>query len=126
MGRENGIADEGRVEGLPVYTIHKGVDRPLEFKGLQGAYIGWLAGLAVGVLLSFGLLHLLGVNAWLGIVLVLAGGGLGVMRLQRLSQRYGAHGRMKRSAQRALPGSLRSYSRKAFIQLYSDGAGSVR
>ena len=117
---------QGPVDGLPVYTIHKGVDRPLEFKGLQGAYIGWLAGLAIAVLLGFGLLHLLGVNAWLGILLVLAGGGLGVMRLQRLSQRYGPHGRMKRSAQRALPGSLRSHSRKAFIQLYSDGAGSVR
>jgi Domain of unknown function (DUF4133) len=125
MDQQKRTPDEGRVAGLPVYTIHRGVDRPLEFKGLQGTYIGRLAALAIGVLVGFGLLHWLGVNAWLGIVLVLGGGGLGVMRLQRLSQWYGPHGRMKRSAQMALPLYLRCFSRKAFIQLYSDGTGSA-
>jgi len=113
------------MSSLQTFTIHKGVNRPVEFKGLQGGYLVGLAGLAVGMLIGFGVLHAIGVNSWLGVVLTLGGGGLGMMRLYRLSRVYGQHGRMKRSAQRALPKALVSYSRKAFIQLYSDGTGVV-
>ena len=114
------------METKQVFTIHKGMDRPVEFKGLQGRYLIGLVGIAVSVLVAFGILHVIAVNSWLSILLALGGGGLGIMRLYRLNKIHGQYGRMKRSAQRALPGSLVSYSRKAFIQLYSDGTGSVR
>jgi Domain of unknown function (DUF4133) len=108
------------------FTIHKGVNRPLEFKGLQGRYLVGLAGLAVGSLAGFGVLHALGANAWLSILMALGGFGFGIMQLYRLNRVYGQFGRMKRSAQRALPSSLVSYSRKIFTQLLSDGTGSLR
>jgi Domain of unknown function (DUF4133) len=114
------------MDGRQTFTIHKGVNRPLEFKGLQGRYLIGLAGVAVGTLVGFGILHAVGINSWLGVLLALGGGGLGIMRLYRLNAKYGQYGRMKRSAQEGLPGALISYSRRVFIQLYSDGTGGVR
>jgi Domain of unknown function (DUF4133) len=113
------------MDSKQTFTIHKGVNRPLEFRGLQGRWLVGLTGLAVGTLLGFGILHANGVNSWLGVLLALGGGGLGIMRLYRLNGLYGQHGRMKRSAQRALPKALVSYSRKIFTQLYSDGTGGI-
>jgi Domain of unknown function (DUF4133) len=114
------------MDSRQTFTIHKGVNRPLEFKGLQGRYLIGLAGTAVGTLVGFGVLHAIGINSWLGVLLALGGGGLVIVRLHRLNRIHGQYGRMKRSAQRALPKALVSYSRKAFIQLYSDGTGGVR
>ena len=114
------------MDNRQIFTIHKGVNRPLEFKGLQGRWLLGLAGVAVGTLAGFGVLHAIGINSWLGVLLSLGGGGLGIMRLYRLNRIYGQYGRMKRSAQRSLPGSLVSYSRRTFTQLYSDGTSLVR
>ena len=39
------------------YPMFKGLQRPLEFMGLQGRYIYWAAGTAGGTLLGFMLLY---------------------------------------------------------------------
>ncbi len=40
-------------EFYPSYSIFKGLQKPLEFMGLQGRYIYWAAGTAAGALLGF-------------------------------------------------------------------------
>jgi Domain of unknown function (DUF4133) len=108
------------------FTIHKGVDRPLEFKGLQGRYLIGLAAVAIATLIAFGVLHAVGINSWLGVCLALSSGASAIQYLYRLNKKYGQYGRMKQSAQRALPKSLANYSRKQFIKLYSDGTSNIR
>ncbi len=57
---------------FPEYPIFKGLQRPLEFMGVQGRYIYWAAGTAGGAIIGFIIIYcLLGFIAGL-IVLVAA------------------------------------------------------
>lgn len=74
------------------YIIHKGVQRPIEFKGLRGQYIVYAGALLAGDIVLFALLYLGGVNshACLGIVGGL--GAVGIRQIYQLSHRYGEYG----------------------------------
>lgn len=100
-----------------IYQINKGVSRPIEFRGLYGQYIGYLAGGLVLLLLSFALLYILGVP--LVVVLpVILGLGTGLFfAVTRLSKRFGVHGLEKFMAKRGLPDYIRFSSRKVFTGL---------
>ena len=100
-----------------MYIIHKGINKPLEFKGLKAQYIWHLAGSAVGVLVVYGVMHLSGVNDYLGVPLALGFGGLLIARVYGVSRKYGQYGLMKKEARKAVPGALLSRSRKMFTQL---------
>lgn len=65
------------------YPIFKGLQRPLEFMGLRGRYIGWAAGTVGGALLVFILLFTtVGfVVALIGTVITL-GAGVGFIALK--------------------------------------------
>lgn len=97
-----------------VYTINKGVNRPVEFRGLKGQYIWWMAGGIVGLLAVFAALYIVGVNPFVCIAMVGAGGFVLFWQVYRLSRRYGVHGWMKRGAARRLPVRIRSGTRKVF------------
>ncbi|MCR8556947.1 DUF4133 domain-containing protein [Mucilaginibacter sp. BJC16-A38] len=100
-----------------VYSINKGIGRAITFKGVKAQYIGYLAGSLVALLVLFAVLYICGVNTYACLVLVLGSGTYMVLRIFRLSHRYGEHGLMKRNARRSLPVYLKFRSRKIFIHL---------
>ena len=99
------------------YEINKGVNRPIEFRGLKGQYIYILAiGLAV-LLVTFSILYIAGVPVLLLVpVVVLAGSGL-FLGVYRYSHKYGQHGLSKALAQKQVPSAIISRDRKIFICL---------
>jgi hypothetical protein len=102
---------------MPVYQINKGINKPIEFKGLKAQYIGYLAGGLVGLLVLFAVLYIAGlpIFACIGVIASL-GSGL-FYQVFRLSHKYGQYGLMKHAARRYLPGYLKFNSRKLFTRL---------
>lgn len=100
-----------------VYPINKGINKPIEFKGLRAQYIWYLGGGLLILLIVFAVLYIGGVNTFicLGIILI-AGTGL-FMYVYRLSHKYGEYGMMKTIAKRNIPTVIKSYSRKVFTGL---------
>lgn len=98
-----------------VFTINRGVNRPIEFRGLRGQYIWWLAGGLVSLLGLFAILYIAGVNPFVSLGLVGFAGLVLFSQVYRLSRRYGEHGLMKKMAARRVPRGLRSGSRKLFF-----------
>lgn len=102
---------------MPVYQINKGINKPIEFKGLKAQYIGYLAAGLVGLLILFAVIYIAGLPVSLCIlVLAVLGGGL-FYKVYRLSHKYGQYGLMKRTAARYLPAYLKFSSRKLFTRL---------
>ena len=99
-----------------VYKVNKGINKPIEFRGLKAQYIWWLGGGLVILLILFAILYVIGVNTFfcVGLILIL-GTGL-FMQVNRLSNKYGEHGMMKDIAKRAVPKIIKSYSRKVFFK----------
>lgn len=100
-----------------VYNINKGINRPIEFKGLKAQYIGYLGGGLVVLLILFSVLYIIGVNMFLCVGLILILGTLLFTFVYRISHRYGQHGLMKKAAKRSVPSQVLCASRKLFIQL---------
>lgn len=100
-----------------VYSINKGINQPITFQGLKAQYIGYLAAGLVGLLITYAVLYICGVNTWLCLGLVAGSGVSLVMTVTRLSKKYGAHGLLKRNARGKLPYSLRFRSRRVFTKL---------
>lgn len=98
-----------------VYAINKGINRPIEFRGLQAQYIGWLAGGLLVLLILFAVLYLTGVNAFLCVGIILPAGAGWWLYMLRFSKRYGAYGLMKKLARRQLPRVIKSSHRKLFF-----------
>ncbi|MFA6245357.1 MAG: DUF4133 domain-containing protein [Mucilaginibacter sp.] len=102
---------------MPVYQINKGINKPIEFKGLKAQYIGYLAGGLVGLLVLFASIYICGLPVYLCILTIsVLGTGL-FYQVFKLSHKYGQYGLMKRSAKRYLPGYLKFNSRKLFTRL---------
>jgi hypothetical protein len=97
------------------YTINKGVNRPVEFRGLKGQYIWWLGGGIVGLLALFAGMYIAGVNPFGCIAMVGLAGTVLFIRVYRLSRVYGEYGWMKKMAARRIPARIRSGSRKIFF-----------
>src|SRR5687768_9634918 len=100
-----------------IYKINKGINKPIEFRGLKAQYIWYLGGGLLILLIVFAVLYICGINTFicLGIILI-AGTGL-FMYVYRLSHKYGEHGMMKAIAKRSIPAVVKSYSRKTFTAL---------
>ena len=102
---------------MPVYNINKGINKPIEFKGLKAQYIGYLAGGLVGLLILFAVLYIAGMPLYGCILIVGTSGGALFYQVFALSHKYGQHGLMKRRTIRFLPGYLKFNSRKLFTRL---------
>lgn len=73
----------------PEYPIFKGLQRPLEFMGIQGRYIYWAAGTAGAAIIGFILAYcLLGFVAGLIVLVIAIGGGTSTIFLK---QKRGLH-----------------------------------
>jgi hypothetical protein len=100
-----------------VYTVNKGINKAIEFKGLKAQYITYLAVGLIVLLLLFVVLHICGLNMWLCLVLVGGSGAALFLEVFKLSARYGEHGLMKLRARRALPSCLKFRGRALFLGL---------
>ena len=100
-----------------VYQINKGINRPIEFKGLKAQYIWYLGGGLLALLIIFAILYIIGIPPILCVLVILiAGTGL-FIHVYKLSRKYGQHGMMKELAKRSIPPVIKIRSRKLFTNL---------
>lgn len=100
-----------------VYTINKGINKPIEFKGLKAQYIWYLGGGLLGLLILFAILYICGVNTFVCLGIIIIAGTALFIHVYKLSHKYGEHGMMKALAKRSIPSVVKSYSRKTFTGL---------
>lgn len=89
----------------------------MEFQGLKGQYIAYLAVGLVTLLILFALLYIAGVNMYLCLFLVLGSGATLFMTVFHLSHTYGQYGLMKKRAKGRIPAFLKFRSRQTFFKL---------
>ncbi|MDQ2753459.1 MAG: DUF4133 domain-containing protein [Bacteroidota bacterium] len=99
-----------------IYSINRGINRPLEFRGLQGQYIWYLESGLVAVLILFSVLYIAGVNAYVSVLIGLGSGGFVFFFVYRINNKYGQHGLSQKKAQSKIPMIIKSYSRKFLIK----------
>jgi len=99
-----------------VYKINKGINKPVEFKGLKAQYIWYLGGGLVILLIVFTILYVMGFDTFFCLGLIAVLGAILFVQVYKLSNRYGEHGMMKKVARRAVPKIIKSYSRKPFCK----------
>jgi len=100
-----------------VYTINKGINKPIEFKGLKAQYIWWLAGGILVLLIVFAILYISGVNTFISLGIIALLGTALFIRVYAISRKYGEHGMMKAIAKRSVPKAVKVYSRTVFTNL---------
>ena len=93
-----------------VYKINKGINKPVEFKGLKAQYIWYLGGGLVALLVLFAVIYICGVNIFICLPLIVSLGTALFMYVYKLSRTYGEYGLMKKMAKRAVPKVIKSYS----------------
>lgn len=100
-----------------VYSINKGINKPIEFKGLKAQYIGYLGAGLVVLLVLFSVLYITGVNMFICLGLILILGTVLFVFVYKISHQYGQYGLMKKAAKRSVPSQVLCASRRLFIQL---------
>ncbi|HEX7358346.1 MAG TPA: DUF4133 domain-containing protein [Ignavibacteriaceae bacterium] len=100
-----------------VYQINKGINKPIEFKGLKAQYIMYLGIGLVVLLLLFGIMYMLGIHLLICLIITGILGSTLFLLTFRLSHQFGEHGLLKFLAKRKIPTFLKSSSRQLFIQL---------
>lgn len=95
-----------------VYTINKGINRSIEFKGLKAQYIWWLGGVVVGLLVLFAVLYFIGLHTYICLGLIAGTGLFSVHKIYVMSNQYGEHGLLKKIAKRNVPRCLQSKGRR--------------
>ena len=99
-----------------IYKINKGINKPIEFRGLKAQYIWYLGGGLVILLILFAILYIIGVNTFFCVGIIVILGTVLFMHVYTLSDKYGEHGMMKKVAKRGVPSTVKSYSRKVFCK----------
>ena len=83
------MAEQKEQDMLPEYPVFKGLQKPLEFMGLQGRYIYWAAGAIGGAIVGFIIAYLvIGFLAGLVTLVIVAGAGAGLIFVK---QKRGLH-----------------------------------
>jgi len=106
-----------------VYKINKGINRPIEFRGLKAQYIVYLAIGLVLLLLVFAIMYISGLTMYVCLPLTTGLGMTLFVMVYRLSDRYGQFGLMKVLAARAIPTCIHVRTRKPFINLQTNAHG---
>ena len=95
-----------------VYKINKGINKPIEFKGIKAQYIVYLGVGLLLLLILFAVMYLMGANTYATLFIVVDF-GIGLFAwVRKLSNKYGEHGMMKNAARRGLPKVITCRSRK--------------
>ena len=100
-----------------IYQINKGINKPLEFKGLRAQYIGYLGAGLVALLLLFTILYICGISIYICLVVIIILGSVLFTWVYKYSHKYGRHGLMKKAASKAIPPYIISRSRTTFTGL---------
>ncbi|MBS1977846.1 MAG: DUF4133 domain-containing protein [Bacteroidetes bacterium] len=100
-----------------VYKINKGINKPIEFKGLKAQYIAYLAIGLIGLLVLFAILYIAGVNMFFCLALVVTLGSIHFMTVYRMSDKYGQYGLLKKLAVGSIPDAITGRTRKIFLHL---------
>jgi Domain of unknown function (DUF4133) len=100
-----------------IYSINKGINKSIEFRGLRAQYIWYFGGLVICLMVLFAFMYIAGAGTIICLGLNGALGAFGGIKIFTLSRRYGEHGMMKAIAKRQVPKVLKSYSRKFFQNL---------
>lgn len=100
-----------------VYKINKGINKPIEFKGLKAQYIGYLGVGVILLLILFAILYISGVNMFVCLGLIAVLGTLLFVVVYKMSDSFGQHGLLKKLAKRNIPKYLVCRSRKIFFEL---------
>lgn len=104
-----------------VYQINKGINKPVEFKGLKAQYIWYLGGGLVVLLIVFAVLYICGLNTFICLALIIGMGSALFMYVYRMSRTYGEYGMMKKIAKKAVPKVIKNFSnRKIKNQLLNE------
>lgn len=103
-----------------VYNINKGINKPIEFKGLKAQYIGYLGAGLVVLLVLFSILYITGVNMFICLGLTLVLGTVLFALVYKISNQYGQYGLMKKAAKRSIPSHLFCASRNLFVHLSNE------
>lgn len=98
-----------------VYQINKGINKPIEFKGLKAQYIWYLGGGLLALLVLFAILYICGLNSFICLGIILISGTALFMHVYKLSHKYGQYGMMKSLAKRSIPKLVRNHTRKIFF-----------
>jgi Domain of unknown function (DUF4133) len=99
-----------------VYHINKGINKPIEFRGLKAQYIWYLGGGLVGLMIIFAVMYISGMSPYLCVGLILIAGTILFMYVYKLSNTYGEQGMMKKIAKGSIPKVIKSYNRKLFVK----------
>lgn len=99
-----------------IYQINKGINQPIEFRGLKAQYIWYLGGGIVGLLVLFAVMYIIGIPSLLCICIILILGVLLIVKVYRFSNSYGEHGLMKALAAKKVPKVIKCYSRQVFFK----------
>ena len=100
-----------------VYNINKGINKPIEFKGLKAQYIGYLGAGLVVLLVLFSILYLIGINMFICLGLILTLGTILFVFVYNISNKYGQYGLMKKAAKRSIPTQVLCVNRRLFTSL---------
>jgi hypothetical protein len=100
-----------------VYQINKGINKPIEFRGLKAQYIWYLGGGLLALLILFAILYICGVNTFICLAVIVSLGVALFMYVYKLSHAYGEYGMMKKIARKGVPKLLKANSRKIFIEM---------
>lgn len=103
-----------------VYKINKGINKPIEFRGLKAQYIMYLGVGLLLVLIVFAVLYVIGINMFVCLAMALILGTGLFMTVYQMSARYGQYGLTRKLAARNIPSRIRFKSRKVFLQLHKN------
>ncbi|KVV16209.1 DUF4133 domain-containing protein [Flavobacterium sp. TAB 87] len=97
-----------------VYKINKGINQSIEFKGLKAQYIWYLGGGVVVLMILFAVLYILGLPSLLCVGFIGVSGVVLVLKVYKMSSKYGEYGLMKAIAYKQTPKRIKVKSRKIF------------
>jgi hypothetical protein len=98
-----------------VYQINKGINQSIEFKGLKAQYIWYLGGGVVALMILFALMYIAGLPSLVCVAVIGISGTVLVVRIYKMSSKYGEFGMMKAIARKQIPKNVKTYSRRIFI-----------
>ncbi|SOD17683.1 DUF4133 domain-containing protein [Pedobacter xixiisoli] len=98
-----------------LYEINKGINKSIEFKGLKAQYIWYMGTGALGLLILFAILYIIGIPSLVCLMTVAILAGVLLSKVYAMSNKYGEHGLMKALARKQVPKVIKINSRSIFI-----------
>ncbi|WP_341836807.1 DUF4133 domain-containing protein [Chitinophaga pollutisoli] len=100
-----------------IYSINKGINKPIEFKGIKAQYILYLAVGLVVLMLVFAIFYVCGVSLFVSMPVIAILGFTLFHYVMRYSAKYGQYGLLKEAAFSRIPATVQCLDRSLFISL---------